>query len=166
MVELIIESVDNWGRALFAIAHAHSCIKCLFETLPLGWEYSRRILLNRSANIISKEAVALPSLADEPNQPSSFPFQKRLFGKTKPVLCANKPQWFKSWKFLHYDEAHCFLSGRSLVEKIIHEADRTTWNRVEPACQIPALQCWGGGVVVAPVSVEVLMCVRWLEICY
>ena len=74
--------------------------------------YCRKMLLNRSANIILKEAAAFPSLPDEPNQSSSFPFPKRSFGKTKPVICAAKPQWFKSWKFLHITIARIRAAGR------------------------------------------------------
>ena len=97
------------------------------------------MLLNGSANIASKEAVALPSLPVEPNQPSSFPFSKCSFGKMKPVLCAAKPQWFKSWKFLHYDEARvvvfchvCVTAFRLGRIKSSHNASPafvSTWSR-------------------------------------
>ena len=52
---------------------------------------------------------SLPSLPDEPNHPSNFTFPKRSFGKTKPVFCAARSQWFCTWPFLHYDETHLML---------------------------------------------------------
>ena len=48
---------------------------------------------------------SLPSLPDEPNHPSNFTFPKRSFGKTKPVFCAARSQWFCTWPFLQYDES-------------------------------------------------------------
>ena len=47
---------------------------------------------------------SIPSLPDEPHHPKSFAFPKRSFGKTKPVFCSAKSQWFDTWPFLHYDE--------------------------------------------------------------
>ena len=51
------------------------------------------------------QVVLLPSLLDEPHHPTDFPFPKRTFGKSKPVLCSAQSQWFHTWPFLHYDEA-------------------------------------------------------------
>lgn len=47
-----------------------------------------------------------PSLPDKPYHPAAtFSFPKRTFGVKKPVKCAARSQWFKTWSFLHYDEA-------------------------------------------------------------
>ena len=49
--------------------------------------------------------ASLPILPDEPHHPpKDFPFPKRTFGKSKPVLCSARSQWFGIWPFLHYDE--------------------------------------------------------------
>ena len=40
---------------------------------------------------------------NKPNQPPQFDFPKREFGKTKPVKRVFQAQWFKKWKWLHYD---------------------------------------------------------------
>ena len=49
---------------------------------------------------------------DKPNQPTALSFPKRTFGKKKPVKRAFQPSWFKSWSWLHYDEAlmHHFVT--------------------------------------------------------
>ena len=48
---------------------------------------------------------SLPRLPDKPHHPQKFLFFKRMFGKTKPVMCSAQSQWFTTWPFLHYDEA-------------------------------------------------------------
>ncbi len=40
---------------------------------------------------------------EKPNQPQQFDFPKREFGKAKPVKRAFQAQWFKKWRWLHYD---------------------------------------------------------------
>ena len=66
---------------------------------------------SRTCELSSSRAMAesslkasLPSLPDKPHHPKEFAFPKRTFGKSKPVLCSAKSQWFDSWPFLHYDE--------------------------------------------------------------
>ena len=50
--------------------------------------------------------ASLPILPTKPfHPPQQYSFPKRSFAKTKPVMCSAQNQWFKSWPFLHYDEA-------------------------------------------------------------
>ena len=47
----------------------------------------------------------VPSLGNKPNQPTSFSFPKRSFGKKDPVFRSFQSSWFKKWPWLHYDQA-------------------------------------------------------------
>ena len=38
-----------------------------------------------------------------PNQPTDYNFPKREFGKSKITYRSFQGQWFKQWKWLHYD---------------------------------------------------------------
>ena len=57
---------------------------------------------------------------DKPNQPTALSFPKRIYGKKKPVKRAFQPSWFKSWSWLHYDEAtdasFCYYCGKGEQE--------------------------------------------------
>ena len=54
----------------------------------------------------SRLKCSLPDLPESPFHPKKqFSFPKRSFGKTKPVSCSCKTEWFGAWPFLHYDEA-------------------------------------------------------------
>ena len=59
----------------------------------------------------------VPFLPEKPNHPQHYSFPKQSFGKTKPVMCSAQSQWFKTWPFLHYDEAQdivfCHTCDRS-----------------------------------------------------
>ena len=61
-----------------------------------------------------------PPIANNPHQPSSFPFPKREFGKTKVVKRSFQAAWFKQWTWLHYSEeddaAFCFLCVKAYKE--------------------------------------------------
>jgi hypothetical protein len=52
-------------------------------------------------------------MMSEPNQPHTFNFPKRSFGKKTPEQCSFNPQWFKNHSWLHYDESRdlalCFV---------------------------------------------------------
>ena len=57
---------------------------------------------------------------DKPNQPTTLCFPKRTFGKKQPVKRAFQRSWFKSWSWLHYDEAtdtsFCYYCGKAEQE--------------------------------------------------
>ena len=62
----------------------------------------------------------LPVFPETPNQPTvNFPFPKRSFGKTKPVLCSVKSYWFKMWPFLHYNEAQDAMYCHTCVKAFV-----------------------------------------------
>ena len=56
-----------------------------------------------------------------PNQPKSFPFPKRKFGKSSVVYRSFQAKWFQRWSWLHYLEANdsviCFTCSRARLEK-------------------------------------------------
>ena len=47
---------------------------------------------------------SVPSIGDSPHQPQSFAFPNRQFGQKFVVSRSFQANWFKSWKWLHYDE--------------------------------------------------------------
>ena len=47
----------------------------------------------------------LPDIPSRPNQPTSFSFPKRCFGKKTVVHRSFQPSWFCQWLYFHYDEA-------------------------------------------------------------
>ena len=54
-----------------------------------------------------------------PHQPGpSFSFPKRSFGKTKVVQRSFQANWFRSWNWIHYEEAPdtalCFLCSKAI----------------------------------------------------
>ena len=57
---------------------------------------------------------------DKPNQPTTLCFPKRTFEKKQPVKRAFQRSWFKSWSWLHYDEAtdtsFCYYCGKAEQE--------------------------------------------------
>ena len=54
-----------------------------------------------SSSFASQSSPTRRPVAENPNQPISFPFPKRPFGKKNVVY---RPSWFASWTWLHYDE--------------------------------------------------------------
>ena len=54
---------------------------------------------------------------DKPNQPATLSFPKRTFGKKQTVNRAFQRSWFKTWSWLHYDEAtdasFCYYCGKA-----------------------------------------------------
>ena len=57
---------------------------------------------------------------DRPNQPATLSFPKRTFRKKQPVKRAFQRSWFKTWSWLHYDEAtdasFCYYCGKANQE--------------------------------------------------
>ena len=49
------------------------------------------------------KSFSVPNLPDLPNQPTDYNFPKREFGKSKITYRSFQGQWFKQWKWLHYD---------------------------------------------------------------
>ena len=64
------------------------------------------------------DLTRLPTLGEQPNQPKSFLFPKRSFGKTKITNRAFQLKWFERWRWLHYDNvgdrASCYLCVTAL----------------------------------------------------
>lgn len=58
-----------------------------------------------------------------PNQPVSFKFPKRTFGKKTPVYRSFQAQWFQKWSWLHYNEtqdsALCHICVNASIENKI-----------------------------------------------
>lgn len=54
----------------------------------------------------------LGTIGNKPNQPSTYSFPKRSFGKKDPVSRSFQSSWFKKWPWIHYDQtnnlAFCF----------------------------------------------------------
>ena len=48
-------------------------------------------------------SFSLPNLPDLLNQPTDYNFPRREFGKSKITFRSFQEQWFKQWKWLHYD---------------------------------------------------------------
>ena len=61
-----------------------------------------------------------------PNQPVSFNFPKRTFGKKNPVSRSFQPQWFTKWSWLHYIEAQdsvlCYICVNASLENKMSSA--------------------------------------------
>ena len=60
----------------------------------------------------SGSSGVVDSLGNQPNQPATFSFPKKEFGKKNPVSRSFQATWFKKWPWLHYDQtndrAFCF----------------------------------------------------------
>ena len=56
----------------------------------------------------------------KPNQPATLSFPQRTFRKKQPVKRAFQRSWFKTWSWLHYDEAadasFCYYCGKAEQE--------------------------------------------------
>ena len=67
------------------------------------------------ASLVSYTNVT--ELPDTPHQPQHVSFPKRSFGKKNIVMRSFQALWFKTWPFLHYDDArdlafcHIFVKG-------------------------------------------------------
>ena len=61
------------------------------------------VLCIRMANMSSSHSQ-VPAVGDKPNQPKSFIFPQREFGKTSIVKRLFQRQWFERWSWLHYDD--------------------------------------------------------------
>ncbi len=65
--------------------------------------------------------MVLEELTETANQPESFSFPKKKIGKKTVVERSCQPQWFKTWSWLHYNEAedsvHCHLCLKALKFK-------------------------------------------------
>ena len=57
---------------------------------------------------------------------SSFSFPKQQFGKKTVNFCSFQCSWFRSWSWLHYNEATdsvtCFLCTKVVKEKKMNRA--------------------------------------------
>ena len=66
-------------------------------------------------------AIDLGSLPAEANQPRTFEFPKRSFGKKAVVNRTFQPSWFEKWPWLHYiendDAVVCFTCARASLQK-------------------------------------------------
>ena len=62
----------------------------------------------------------------EPHQPASFSFPERQFGKKTVSFHSFQSSWFRSWSWLHYNEATdsvtCFLCTKAVKEKKMNRA--------------------------------------------
>jgi len=66
-------------------------------------------------------AVSDVRFHDKPNQPgTALSFPKQTFGKRQPVNKAFQQSWFKTWSWLHYDEAtdasFCYYCRKAVQE--------------------------------------------------
>ena len=62
-------------------------------------------MLMSSSSSSSSSAFPVPNLPHLPNQPIDYNFPRRQFGKSKVTYRSFQRQWFKQWKWLHYDTA-------------------------------------------------------------
>ena len=71
--------------------------------------------------VVTLTSIAEQSLSDKPNQPRSFNFPKRTFGKSAIVHHSFNSKWFDRWPWLHYSETNdsvvCFTCFRAKMEK-------------------------------------------------
>ena len=78
------------------------------------------------ANLVSYTNVT--ELPDTPHQPQHVSFPKRSFGKKNIVMRSFQALWFKSWPFLHYDEARdlafCHICVKGFKEKKMRSSTR------------------------------------------
>ena len=73
----------------------------------------------------SEPAPPAETLRLKPHQPGpSFSFPKRSFGKTKVVQRSFQASWFRSWTWIHYEEATdtalCYLCSKAIKQKKIN----------------------------------------------
>ena len=78
------------------VVFCHTCVKA----------FSLKRMITSSASCVASSSN-VPELPETPHQPRalSFRFPKRYYGKKSTVACTFQSGWFKSWPFLHYDEA-------------------------------------------------------------
>ena len=71
-----------------------------------------------------------PVEAVTPHQPASFTFPQRQFGKKTVVLRSFQSSWFRSWSWLHYNEATdsivCFLCAKAHREQKLNSKNADT----------------------------------------
>eukprot|EP00731_Ephydatia_muelleri_P001852 Em0001g1852a len=102
----VVNSYDTWyGTKNVAKQLRHICAgtvrtrdRTWFTELSDKGMYFPDILIKNgisgySARVITKVAILRVPVNSQ-----------RSFGKTKPVFCSAKSQWFDTWPFLHYDE--------------------------------------------------------------
>ena len=62
----------------------------------------------------------VPEVGEKPNQPTSFAFPKREFGKARIVKRSFQSSWFARWPWLHYDcsrdSAFCHVCVKAVKE--------------------------------------------------
>ena len=67
-----------------------------------------------------RETHSVSRCLDKPHQPRSFAFPCRMFGKKNPVKRVFRSDWYKKWRWLHYDEASdsalCFYCSKAEQE--------------------------------------------------
>ena len=76
-----------------------------------------------ATTFFNRSEELLDALPEKPNQPQSFSFPKRKYGKTSVVERSCQSSWFKTWIWLHYNEAkdsvHCHLCLKAVKFKHI-----------------------------------------------
>ncbi len=73
----------------------------------------------------------VPDLPDKPHHPScSFNFPKRVYGLKAMTSCSFKHHWFKSWPFLHYNEAQDVVFCHTCVKAFRTKRMKTSHNAV------------------------------------
>ena len=85
------------------------------------------------ASSSSSTSCGSNDLPEKPYQPGEgYSFPKRSFGKSKPVLCGCKSDWFAKWNFLHYNESMDAVFCHTCV---MATKEKRTWNKgcVDPA---------------------------------
>ena len=77
-----------------------------------------------SCRASGREDTLLSGLPDSPNQPMTFSFPVRDYGKKTVVKRSFQASWFSSWKWLHYNEAedcvHCHLCLTAVKQKLVN----------------------------------------------
>jgi len=76
-----------------------------------------------TSSSVHSSTTAEDLLPESPHQPEFFSFPKKAFGKKKVVHRSCQASWFRSWRWLHYNESDdsllCHLCCRAIKEKKI-----------------------------------------------
>ena len=81
---------------------------------------------------VRKRACLIVMDIPVPNQPTTFKFPQRSFGKTNPVKRSFQASWFTNRTWLHYDEAYdlvcyqkCLVAYRKVILTVLTFEDKT-----------------------------------------
>lgn len=95
---------------------------------------------------LSKEAAPFADLPELPNHPhSAFVFPRCEFGKKQVQKYSCQASWFKTWKWLHYDEQNDTVFCHVCVQAL--QSKRMDARRGEPAFTIAGFCNWKDGTV-------------------